>query len=145
MTALLHRRGDGERVGGTTTVTMKATGADPGGSFHLGEVSAEPGFPDRPPHVHERQHDMFYVLEGTLTMLLGDKSTELAEGDFVCVPPGVVHTSSNPSAGRARCLNFHTPGGWENYIRELGVALGQGTPTPEQMDAIASRHDFRAA
>jgi mannose-6-phosphate isomerase-like protein (cupin superfamily) len=46
---------------------------------------------------------MFYVLEGTLTMRLGDETTELPAGSFVCVPPGVVHTFSNP--GETRCAS----------------------------------------
>jgi len=89
---------------------------------------------------------MFYVLEGTLTVRLGDESRELGPGSFVCVPPGVVHTFSNPGSAPVRLLNFNTPGGWENYMRELGVAFGGGkTPTPEEIGRIASQFDFRRA
>jgi quercetin dioxygenase-like cupin family protein len=141
--AVVHQPGEGERIGGTTTVTIKATGEDTGGSFYLGEGTFEPGFAGPPPHVHERLHDMFYVLEGTLTMRLGDDTTELAEGSFVCVPPGVVHTFSNPGPKRVRLLNFNTPAGWENYMRDLGAALEKGTPSPEEIAQIASRYDFQ--
>ena len=102
MKPVVHRPGEGERIGGPTTVTIKATGDDTGGSFYLGEGVFEPGFSGPPPHVHERLHDMFYVLEGTLTMRLGDDTVELEEGSFVCVPPGVVHTFSNPGASKVR-------------------------------------------
>jgi quercetin dioxygenase-like cupin family protein len=91
MKAILHRPGEGERIGGPTTVTIKATGEGTEDFFYLGEVTVEPGFAGPPPHVHERLHDMFYVLEGTLTMRLGDDTAELPAGSFVCVPPGVVH------------------------------------------------------
>jgi mannose-6-phosphate isomerase-like protein (cupin superfamily) len=145
MKATVHRRGEGEQIGGPTAVTIKATGDETDGSFYLGEGVFEPGFPGPPPHTHERLHDMFYVLEGTLTMRLGDETVELSEGSFVCVPPGVVHTFSNPGESPVRLLNFNTPAGWENYMRDLGAALAKGTPSQEEIGQIASRYDFQVA
>jgi hypothetical protein len=42
-----------------------------------------------------------------------------------------------------RFLNFNTPAGWENYMRDLAGALAAGNPTPEEVGQIASRYDFR--
>jgi quercetin dioxygenase-like cupin family protein len=145
MEATVHRPGEGEKIGGTTTVTIKATGEETGGSFYLGETVIEPGFPGPPPHRHRRLHDMFYVLDGTLTLRLGDETLELGPGSFVCVPPGVVHTFSNPGDAPVRLLNFNTPAGWEHYMRDLGAALAAGTPTPQELGQIASRYDFELA
>jgi quercetin dioxygenase-like cupin family protein len=142
MKATVHRPGEGERIGGPTTVTIKATGEETNNSFYLGEGVFEPGFPGPPPHRHHRLHDMFYVLDGTLTMRLGDETLELESGSFVCVPPGVVHTFSNVSDAPVRLLNFNTPAGWENYMRDLAEALAIGTPTQEEIGRIASRYDF---
>ena len=113
MRAVLHEPGEGERhtAGGESSVTIKATGEDTGGSFYLGEAVIQAGFPGPPLHVHEQLHDMFYVLEGTLTMRLGDETRELGPGSFVCVPPGAVHTFSNPGSAPVRFLNFNTPPG----------------------------------
>ena len=145
MDATIHRPGEGETIGGPNTVTIKATGNDTGDSLYLGEGVIAPGFPGPPPHRHRTVHDMFYVLEGTLTMRVGDESLELEPGSFVCVPPGVVHTFSNQSEAPVRFLNFNTPAGWENYMRDLGAALAEGTPTPEELGRIASRYDFELA
>jgi quercetin dioxygenase-like cupin family protein len=142
MDATVHRPGEGERIGGPTAVTIKATGEETNDSFYLGEGVFEPGFPGPPPHRHRRLHDMFYVLDGTLTMRLGDETLELEPGSFVCVPPGVVHTFSNPSDTAVKILNFNTPAGWENYMRDLAAALAGGTPTQEEIGQIASRYDF---
>jgi quercetin dioxygenase-like cupin family protein len=142
MQATVHRPGEGEKVGGASTVTIKATGEDTDGSFYLGEAVIEPGFPGPPPHRHKQLHDMFYVLDGTLTVRLGDATLELDPGSFVCVPPGVVHTFSNTSEAPVRFLNFNTPGGWEHYMRDLAAALAAGAPTQEEMGRIASRYDF---
>lgn len=142
MEATVHRPGEGEKIGGPTAVTIKATGKETNDSFYLGEGVFEPGFPGPPPHRHRRLHDMFYVLDGTLTMRLGDETLELEPGSFVCVPPGVVHTFSNPSDTAVKILNFNTPAGWENYMRDLAAALAGGTPTQEEIGQIASRYDF---
>jgi mannose-6-phosphate isomerase-like protein (cupin superfamily) len=144
--AVLHRPGEGERHGvGDSEAVIKAGSAETGGTFFLSETTLAPGFPGPPPHHNERLLDMFYVLEGTLTMVLGDETHELGPGSFVCVPPGVVHAFANKSARPVRMLNFNTPGGWENYMRDLGQAADAGPLTPEIIGRIASRYDFRAA
>jgi quercetin dioxygenase-like cupin family protein len=78
-------------------VSIKAGGEQTGGTFYLGEVVAQPGFPGPPRHVHERLHDMFYVLDGTVRLQIDEETVELAAGGFACIPPGVVHTFSNPT------------------------------------------------
>ena len=145
MPAVVHRPGEGELIAGSSSATIKATGEDTGGSFYLGESVIQPGFAGPPPHVHERLHDMFYVLEGTLTMRLGDETLDLGPGSFACVPPGTIHTFSNRSDQPVRFLNFNTPAGWENYMRDLASALAAGSPTPEEIGQVASRYDFRVA
>lgn len=145
MEATVYRPGEGEQLGGATTVTIKATGEQTNGSFYLGETVIGPGFPGPPPHRHSRLHDMFYVLDGSLTMRLGDATLELEPRSFVCVPPGVLHTFSNRSDTPVRFLNFNTPAGWEHYMRDLAAVLSSGTPTQEQIGQIASRYDFEVA
>jgi mannose-6-phosphate isomerase-like protein (cupin superfamily) len=140
--AVVHRPGEGEHIGGPSAVTIKATGEDTAGSLYLGEAVAQPGFAGPPPHRHRHLHDMFYVLEGVLTVMLGEETLKLEAGSFVCVPPGTVHTFSNRSEERARFLNFNTPAGWENYMRDLGELLASGDPGPEEIGRIASRYDF---
>jgi quercetin dioxygenase-like cupin family protein len=145
MTAVVHRRGEGERHGiGSSEVLIKATGENTGGAFFLSESTIEPGFPGPPLHHHERLYDMFYVLDGALTMRLGDDTLEVEAGTFVCVPPGVKHTFSNPSDKTVRFLNFNTPAGWEGYMRDLAAAAKSGPLTPEGIGRIASNYDFQA-
>jgi quercetin dioxygenase-like cupin family protein len=139
--------GEGEaHTVGASSITIKATGADTDGTFFLSESEIEPGFPGPPLHVHERLHDMFFVLDGTLTLRLGEETIEAAPRTFICVPPGVRHTFSNHSDQRVRFLNFNTPSGWEGYMRDLGAAFtADEPPTPETIGRIASRYDFKVA
>jgi mannose-6-phosphate isomerase-like protein (cupin superfamily) len=139
--------GEGERhTLGASVVAIKAGSEQTAGSFYCGEVALEPGFPGPPPHVHDKLHDMFYVLEGELSMRLGEEDRIVGPGTFVCVPPGVVHTFSNPGPAVVRFLNFNTPGGWEGYMRELGAAASGGRQlSSQEIGEIASRYDFRLA
>jgi oxalate decarboxylase/phosphoglucose isomerase-like protein (cupin superfamily) len=88
---------------------------------------------------------MFYVLDGTLTLRLGDRTIEAGPGSFACVPPGVVHTFRNDSDDPVRLLNFNTPAGWENYMRDLAEAAQSAPLTPEVIAGVASRYDFEFA
>lgn len=129
---------------GASELVIKATGEDTGGTFFLSETTLAAGFPGPPPHRHERLVDMFYVLDGVLTVRLGDETHQLGAGSFVCAPPGVVHTFSNTSDGPVRFLNFNTPAGWENYMRDLAEAAKSRPLTPAVIGPIASRYDFHA-
>jgi quercetin dioxygenase-like cupin family protein len=145
--AVLHHPGDGERhtPGPGSQILIKATGDDTGGTLFMSETTIPPGFAGPPPHRHERIHDMFYVLEGLLTVRAGEVMHECGPGTFACFPPGVVHTFSNRTQAPVRFLNFNTPSGFENYMRDLAAAAEEGPLTPETMGRIASRYDFEAA
>ena len=147
MDAIILGKGDGEHHSiGPSSVSIKVGADETAGTFYCGEVEIQPGFPGPPAHVHKRLHDMFYVLEGTLTMRVGEDAREVPAGTFVCVPPGVVHTFSNPGSTPVRFLNFNTPGGWEGYTRDLGAASTEGHQlSSEEIGEIASRYDFHAA
>ena len=128
---------------GTATSLFKATSEATAGFFSLAEVTIQPGTSGPPPHSHRELLDSFYVLEGTLTVRVGDGELEAPPGTYACVPPGVVHTFANRSAGPVRFLNLNTPGGWEDYIRDLAAATpADGPPDPRLMGEILARHDL---
>jgi mannose-6-phosphate isomerase-like protein (cupin superfamily) len=142
--AVVHAAGEGERLDfGAAQTTVKA-GADDIGFLSLTENRLDAGFPGPPPHVHETFADSFWVLEGVLTLRLGEQAVEAGPGTFALAPPGTVHTFSNPGDEPAREMNLTVPGGFERYLRELSSALrGGAEPDPETIAAIASRYDFR--
>ena len=88
--------------------------------------------------MHRRHSDVFYVLEGELTVALGpDRAETIAPvGTLLLAPPLVVHAFRNGSAADVRYLNFHAPGaGFADYIRGLRdgrpVAYDQEPPPAE--------------
>ena len=144
MGATVHGPGEGEALGvGPSRALVKVGAEHTGGALTVTETTIGPGFPGPPPHVHERMHDMFYVLEGALTVHLGEETTQALPGTFVCVPPGVAHTFSNPSDAPVRMLNLNAPGGFEGYLRELSALFAGGAPTPEAFGEVLSRYDTR--
>lgn len=135
MTATFRAPGEGEHhaTGPASQVVVKAGAAETGGTLFVAEAVVAPGSPGPPRHRHAVLHDIFYVLEGTLTVHLGDERREAGPGSFVCVPRGVAHTFSNPSAAPVRFLNLSTPSGVEDYMRDLA----SGVPLAD----VVARHD----
>ena len=93
-------------------------------------------------HVHEQTVDSFYVMEGTLTLHLGDDTVDAHAGTYALVPPGNAHTFANPRDEPVRVLNLMAPAGFERYFRE--VAATGGPFDVETTTKIASKYDFRA-
>jgi quercetin dioxygenase-like cupin family protein len=136
--ALLARRGEGERL----DLGPGAQGVIKAGTDQVAVVEFElgPGSPGPPPHRHAGITDSLYVLDGVLTVLLGDERHEARAGSYAFVPPGNVHTVSNPGDEPVRFLNVTAPGGFERYFRELAAAAD-----PAEFPAIAARHDVLLA
>jgi mannose-6-phosphate isomerase-like protein (cupin superfamily) len=145
MDGTVYRAGEGERypLGKGSSTTIKATAEATRGLFFIAESTVAAGFPGPPPHVHDTLVDSFYVLEGTLTVVVGHEEVELGPGGFACAPPGVRHTFSNRSDSQVRFLNINAPGGFERYMRELAAASSEGALSSERIGEIASRYDVR--
>jgi quercetin dioxygenase-like cupin family protein len=100
--AVVHLPGEGERhAAGSSEILIKATGEQTAGTFFLSESTLAPGFPGPPPHRHERLVDVFYVLEGVLTVRLAEETHELGPGSFVCVQPAWCTRSATRGTARS--------------------------------------------
>jgi mannose-6-phosphate isomerase-like protein (cupin superfamily) len=140
------RPGEGEKldISGNELV-FKAGPEATGGAYVLTDYTAGPGFHGPPPHRHREMTDAFFVLEGTLTLHLGDETIEAPSGSFVLVPPGNAHTFSNPRDEPVRFLNLNSPPGFEQYFRDLAEALSGGQFDPAAVGEIAQRYDIESA
>jgi quercetin dioxygenase-like cupin family protein len=112
---------------------FKASGHDTEGRFDFLVVEVE--FLTGPPlHIHAVQEDTFYVLEGVMTVQLGDRIAELGPGDFASAPPGVPHTFTNADAKQktVRAVNVMTPGiGFDRFIEQFVALQKRGAGTAE--------------
>ncbi len=113
---------------------MLATGEQTGGHYalmwQLCPKGAGPG-----PHYHD-QDEQFYVLDGQITYLAGDRTLVASAGAFVLIPRGTVH-SFRVDSTTATILNSYTPAGFERAIIELGEPAASRTLPPAERPAIA--------
>jgi quercetin dioxygenase-like cupin family protein len=92
-------------------------GEQSAGAYHLGEVLGRHG--DMPPlHVHHRDDETFYVLDGELTLFVGDHTTTLNAGQAALAPRGVPH-AYRVESDNARWLVITSPAGFERFVRAI--------------------------
>ncbi len=119
-TPVLRRAGQGEGIWFLNTLfTVKAGADEAGGSFTFMEQLCPPGFAP-PPHVHYRETEAFYLLDGTLSVTCGDLREQLFPGDFLLLPAGVPHGFAVGEAGPARFIHLTSPGQFDHFAREVG-------------------------
>jgi mannose-6-phosphate isomerase-like protein (cupin superfamily) len=126
--------GDGERIWIVgDTMTLKATG---GSLMLLENLTAPGGGP--PPHVHTREDEFWFVLDGTFEIRIGDEVHALGPGGFAYAPRGTLHSFRNTADTPSRVLVGFTPGGMEGFFRESGrPATDDGPAPPVDEDEIA--------
>jgi mannose-6-phosphate isomerase-like protein (cupin superfamily) len=112
--------GEGEAVWFTNNrMTLKATAETTGGAYGLVEALAPAG--SGPPlHVHHREDETFWVLEGILTVRCGERTFGAGPGSYVFLPRGIPHTFVVEGDLPARIVSICTPGGLERYFVAAG-------------------------
>ncbi|MGE5275270.1 MAG: cupin domain-containing protein [Verrucomicrobiota bacterium] len=118
-------------------VQIKARAEDTGGALGLVEGSFYRGF-GPPLHVHSREDEAFYLLDGEIRFRHGDDEFVAGPGAWVWGPRGVPHAFRVESE-RARALVLVTPGGFERMFEEGGVPVADSSEPPAQ------EYDPRAA
>jgi quercetin dioxygenase-like cupin family protein len=107
---------------------IKATAADTGGQMTIVEVTEPPGS-EAPLHVHHREDEAFWILEGDVTLQVGDTTVEAHAGDYAFGPRDVPHRYTVGDAG-CRLLFICTPGGFEELVLEMSQPAPTRTPPP---------------
>lgn len=120
--------------------TIKTGGEETGEAFALVEAWVPPGS-GPPPHMHTREDEAFYVLEGTLTFHADGQSFEAGPGAWITLARGSLHRFENRGEGPARMLILVTPAGLERFFLEVGkpVVTGEpaeGRPLPEDIGRL---------
>jgi mannose-6-phosphate isomerase-like protein (cupin superfamily) len=134
-------------------------GAETGDRFSLVEHPLGPRRLGAPMHTHEREDEYSFVLQGRMGAQLGEEILEAGPGDLVFKPRGVAHTFWNAGDEELRVLELISPGGFENYFRELAPLLAAGDLAdpriadvrakygldldPASVPVLAERHNLR--
>lgn len=140
--AVVSRAARHEQLGESPNLTWLITDADDtGGVMNVVRTVLGDGVDGPPPHYHKKSPEMFYLLDGALRVLAGDEVLTLEKGDYLLVPPFMVHAWGTPVGAGADILIVKAPG--ENrfdYFR-LGDRIRRGEASPSQILETAERFD----
>src|SRR5919201_207646 len=130
--AAMVRAGEGEaRWWFGQLAEIKATAADTGGQFTIVEVTCGPGF-EAPLHVHHREDEAFWILDGSVTLYVGDETIPASAGDYAFGPREVPHRYTVGDEG-CRMLFICTPAGFEGLVRDMSEpAARRALPPPAE-------------
>jgi hypothetical protein len=111
-------------------------GAGSGGALSLAEVLVHAGG-EPPLHVHAREDEIFYVLEGEVTFMRGLEQIEADAGTSVVLPRGIQHGFALRTP-EARMLVMATPAGLEAAFRAFSAPSPEGPPDQARMEALSA-------
>jgi uncharacterized cupin superfamily protein len=120
----------GNALGSVESDFVIAEWRDPGGPAGQRRLIA-------PPHVHRKDDEAWYVLEGVLRVQVGESEVEAAAGSGVLVPRGTPHTYWNPGPGPVRYLLIMTA----NIFQLIQDIHAMKERTPEGLKAVFQKHD----
>ena len=114
-----------------------ADGAESGERYSVSIWCIAPNSPGPGAHCHEANEELFYVVEGTVTFVVGDQRIDAPVGSFLRVPAGVMHDFENVTEHQATVFNVFIPGGFEarmpaivEWYRTNSEDRGPGSATP---------------
>jgi len=113
---------------GPIRAVFKADGSETAGAYSISEWWLEPDTTGPGAHTHP-EDDVFYVLDGTMSVLVGDRWVDAERGAFVLVPAGVTHDFENRSSRPAGVLNFSHPGDFEPHMPGIVQWFVDNPPT----------------
>ena len=125
---------------GYSSLRILLRSEDTGGAFGLTEQPLEPGALAGPLHSHANEAGYFYVLEGTVSIQVGDRVVTAEPRSTVSVPSGTLHTFWNPGQVWARVLEFFSPAGFERWFEELADLVTGQVPDLDAIVASARRY-----
>ena len=113
------------------------------GSF---EVTVPPGSNVPPPHSHENNDEIVYVLEGTFRYSVDGETRDLKPGEFMFSPKGSIHGFSNPHGEPARVLITNSPDIGAQYFRDVAAIINiGGPPDREKLAAVMGQYGLKLA
>ena len=113
---------------GRINALFKADGEETRGRYSISEWWLDPHTQGPGAHAHEEEDDAFYVIEGTMSILVGDTWHDAPAGAFVLAPAGSTHDFENRSDARAGVLNFSIPGDFERNMSAVAAWFADHPP-----------------
>ena len=94
-------------------------------------------------HVHEREDELVYLLEGEIEVTLGNRKMKAVSGVMALLPRGIPHGFTNIGNKPSRLLDTILPGQFDNYFVELAALFAAGDPSKEQVDGLSGKYRIK--
>lgn len=134
MNPVILKYGEGKGITvGNSKLFLKLSSEAASNKLSITEYELSPKFPGPPPHKHKVFEHAWYVLEGGLTIQLGDEISVLTKGSFIFIPKTMLHAFSNQSNSVVKMLVVDMPGGFERYYDDLQAAFGDGKAIDQEI------------
>jgi mannose-6-phosphate isomerase-like protein (cupin superfamily) len=104
---------------GSMTAVFKADENETKEKYSVSEWWLEPNSDGPGTHSHEDNDEVFYVLEGKATFLMGDQWVDADKGTFLRIPAKTIHDFKNNTDMTCGILNFFIPGGFERHMPSI--------------------------
>jgi mannose-6-phosphate isomerase-like protein (cupin superfamily) len=140
MQPVIVRPGEGQDFG--DGLYCRITSASTGGAYCVFEQVTAPG-EGVPLHVHSRDDEVYYILEGQYEMQCGERTFTAAAGAMVVIPRGVPHAFRNPADTPTRALTLFIPGGFDDFVAELNQLPPEDASDERKRDVIRAKHGVR--
>lgn len=141
--AVLVRAAEAEVLadGPQSLITLLADSGDTGGALTSNRATLRQGSDGAPPHYHTRTSELFFVLGGSLRVLLGERVLVLEEGDFLVVPPRVAHAFAPAPGAETDVLIVFSPGVARFDYYRLLDRVNKGEASAAEITASGERFD----
>jgi mannose-6-phosphate isomerase-like protein (cupin superfamily) len=124
-----------------TEIQLKTDGKRANGAMAVAESLVKPGAP--PKHVHAKEDEMFYVLEGQFRIWRGDEVLDASTGAVAFLPRNVPHTYQNTGTARDRLLVTITLAGFEGFFREVSRRELSAPKDMQELDTLAKEYGLQ--
>lgn len=118
--SIILKQGEGRTYScGAMTAIFKTDEEETAEKYSVSEWWIEPNSDGPGAHHHEENDEVFYVLEGTTSFLVGDKWIDAGKGTFLRIPAKTTHDFANRTNYKTGVLNFFIPGGFERNMPSI--------------------------
>jgi quercetin dioxygenase-like cupin family protein len=123
-------------------VFHRAKSSDTQAVFAVVEFITQPG-KGASLHVHEREDELVYVVEGEIEVTLGEQKMVATQGVMALLPRGIPHAFTNIGTTPSRFIDIMLPGAFDNYFVELHTLYNTGEPDEASQTVLAEKYGIR--
>lgn len=131
---------------GVGEAVIKISSEITNGEFSQMELTEHPGY-ETPLHIHDHTTEVFYVIEGTLTVLVDGARKSVEAGSYVFIPKGTPHAQGNFTNSKLRTIITFYPGGFEKFFEARSKIVKAHPPGTKQygiqMRKLGQKYDIR--